>query len=144
MKFLIDRDIIDVTALDTHLLEQSEFNDRSKVYAQRLAQQWTSIPANDFKYNGECEDPEPAQMNFNLLISSGLLKDVPNPENLLTFNQSSDDIELVSELCSALLSFVLTFYSHFKIKNFVKEAAQAVNEMRVENNDELVVPFVIT
>jgi hypothetical protein len=47
------RNIIDVAALDTHLLEQSEYNDRVKLYAQRLAHQWNNIQVNDVKYNGE-------------------------------------------------------------------------------------------
>jgi hypothetical protein len=47
------RNIIDVAALDTHLLEQSEYNDRVKLYAQRLAHQWSNIQVNDVKYNGE-------------------------------------------------------------------------------------------
>lgn len=46
------RNIIDVAALDTHLLEQSEYNDRVKIYAQRLAHQWNNIQVNDAKYNG--------------------------------------------------------------------------------------------
>jgi hypothetical protein len=32
----------------------------------------------------------------------------------------------------------------FQIKNFAKDASQALNEIKVENNDELVVPFIIT
>lgn len=47
------RNIIDVAALDTHLLEQSEYNDRVKLYAQRLAHQWNNIQINDVKYNGK-------------------------------------------------------------------------------------------
>ena len=47
------RNIIDVAALDTHLLEQSEYNDRIKLYNQRLAQQWNSLPVPDVKYNGQ-------------------------------------------------------------------------------------------
>jgi hypothetical protein len=50
---LLSRNIIDVAALDTHLLEQSEYNDRVKLYAQRLAHQWNNIHVNDVKYNGE-------------------------------------------------------------------------------------------
>lgn len=42
-----------MSALDTHLLEQSEYNDRVKLYAQRLAHQWNNIQVNDAKYNGE-------------------------------------------------------------------------------------------
>lgn len=49
----IFRNIIDVAALDTHLLEQSEYNDRVKIYASRLAHQWNNIQVNDSKYNGK-------------------------------------------------------------------------------------------
>ncbi|CRK87968.1 CLUMA_CG001754, isoform A [Clunio marinus] len=97
--------IIDVSALDTHLLEPSEYNDRVKLYAQRIAHQWNSIQYLDTKYNG-------------------LLKDVPNADVLLASNPKVEEINM--------------------IKNFVKDAAQAINEMKVENNDELVVPFLIT
>lgn len=75
-------------------------------------------------------------------ILSGLLHDVPNPEVHLAFSQNADDIAMVRIHHQKLLS-----QSHlklFQIKNFVKEAAQAVNDMKIDNNDELVVPFLIT
>lgn len=52
--FLVFRNIIDVAALadSMHLLEQSEYNERVKIYAQRLAHQWNNIQVNDSKYNG--------------------------------------------------------------------------------------------
>lgn len=53
MSSLIFSNIIDVSALDTHLLEQNEYNDRVKLYAQRLAHQWNNIQVNEARYNGE-------------------------------------------------------------------------------------------
>ncbi|KAG5669903.1 hypothetical protein PVAND_000193 [Polypedilum vanderplanki] len=95
--------IIDVSALDTHhMLEQSEYNDRVKLYNQRLAQQWNNIPVPELGYNG-------------------LLKDMPNPEILLNFNPTTEELAIA--------------------KNFVKEAAQAINDMKIDNQDDLVVPF---
>jgi hypothetical protein len=55
------------------MLEQSEYNDRVKAYNQRLAQQWNSIPTTDANYNG-------------------LLKDIANPEQLLSTNPPLDDV----------------------------------------------------
>lgn len=82
---------------------------------------------------------------FNVLFDPpGLLKDVPNPENLLSFNQSTDEIDMVRVKISFYCLKSHASHPSLQIKNFVKEAAQAVNDMRVENNDELVVPFIIT
>lgn len=89
------RNIIDVSALDTHLLEQSEYNDRVKLYAQRLAHQWNNIQVNDTKYNGEW-DVSWLHCNFiETIYVSGLLKDVPNPEILLASNQNNEEISMV-------------------------------------------------
>ena len=80
--FSYQRNIIDVAALDSHhILEQSEYNERMKLYNQRLAQQWNNIPITDAKYNG-------------------LLKDNPNPEQLLTFFPNVDEILNVSSTAS--------------------------------------------
>jgi hypothetical protein len=66
---------------------------------------------------------------------------MPNPETLLAGNQSADEISMVS---SKLLPLLSSHILPFQIKNFVRDAAQAVNDIKVENNDELVVPFLIT
>ena len=72
------RNIIDVAALDTHhMLEVSEYTERIKIYNHRLAQQWSNIPVQEPNYDG-------------------LLKDVANPEQLLTTNPPLDDITTVS------------------------------------------------
>lgn len=88
------RNIIDVSALDTHLLEQSEYNDRIKIYTQRLAQQWNTVQINDNKYNGEIT----LRIIWELFVNQtilGLLKDIPNPEILLASNQNLDEIAMV-------------------------------------------------
>jgi hypothetical protein len=76
LSFVTFRNIIDVAALDTHLLEQSEYNDRVKLYAQRLSHQWNSVQINDVRYNG-------------------ILKDIPHPETHLASHPNVDDIAMV-------------------------------------------------
>ncbi len=51
--------------MDSHNLQPQELNNRIKIYSQKLAQQWSSI-------------------NDASNLPSGLLKDVANPEILLT------------------------------------------------------------
>lgn len=70
------RNIIDVAALDTHILEQSDYNDRVKTYAQRLSHQWNNVQINDVRYNG-------------------MLKDIPHPENHLATFPNPDDVAMV-------------------------------------------------
>lgn len=69
--------IIDVAAMDSHNLQPQEMNNRLKMYSQKMAQQWSSI-----------------QDATN--TPSGLLKDVPNPEQMLTTTAiSAADINMV-------------------------------------------------
>ncbi|XP_058831056.1 ragulator complex protein LAMTOR1 [Topomyia yanbarensis] len=58
--------VIDVAAMDIHNIEPQEYNDRVKVYSQRLAQQWNTVP------------------HPNSVSHVGLLKDIPYPESMLT------------------------------------------------------------
>ncbi|XP_053688086.1 ragulator complex protein LAMTOR1 [Sabethes cyaneus] len=57
--------VIDVAAMDIHNIEPQEYNDRVKVYSQRLAQQWNTVS------------------HPNSAVYVGLLKDIPNPESML-------------------------------------------------------------
>ncbi|XP_053669674.1 uncharacterized protein LOC128720054 [Anopheles nili] len=57
--------IIDVAAMDTQKLEASEYNDRIKLYTQRLQQQWNNVN------------------HPNQVDNSSLLKDIPNPEPVI-------------------------------------------------------------
>lgn len=78
----------------------------------------------------------------HICIILGLLKDIPNPELFLAGVPSYDDITKVRviKLNSIPITNLLNF---IKVKNFVKEVASVLNEMKIENNDELVVPFII-
>lgn len=77
--FFFCSNIIDVAALDTHILEQGEYNDRMKMYTQRLNHQWNSVQINDVRY-------------------IGMLKDIPHPENHLATFPSADDVAMVGRI----------------------------------------------
>lgn len=57
--------VIDVAAMDIHNIEPHEYNDRVKIYSQRLAQQWNTV------------------QHPNHVHHVGLLKDIANPESVL-------------------------------------------------------------
>ncbi|XP_039963198.1 uncharacterized protein LOC126763466 [Bactrocera neohumeralis] len=65
--------MIDVGAMDLHNLENEEYNDRIKLYSQRLQQQWNSI-----------QHPEKG--------ASGFLRDIPNANDQLCVMNSTDDL----------------------------------------------------
>ncbi|XP_055531911.1 ragulator complex protein LAMTOR1 [Wyeomyia smithii] len=70
--------VIDVAAMDIHNIEPQEYNDRVKVYSQRLAQQWSSVP------------------HPNSASYVGLFKDIPNPESMLaSVPISPDDLNMI-------------------------------------------------
>ncbi len=76
--YLASRNIIDVAAME-HNLEQQEYNDRYKLYSNRLAQQWSNIQ-------------HPSTATYN-----GLLKDIPNPEIILaSLPTNSAELQMVS------------------------------------------------
>lgn len=64
--------------MDTHNLEQQEYSDRQKLYNHRLSQLWNNV-------NHPSNEP------------GGLLKDIPNPETILSSTPlASDDINMVN------------------------------------------------
>lgn len=78
LRSLFYSNIIDVAAMDSHNLQPQELNNRIKMYSQKLAQQWNSI-------------------NDASNLPSGLLKDVPNPEILLSSTPvAAVDLNMVS------------------------------------------------
>lgn len=96
--------VIDVAAMDIHNIEPHEYNDRVKIYSQRLAQQWNTVP------------------HPNSVCHVGLLKDIPNPESMLTAVPiSSEDLSM--------------------IRSMVQQANVAVADIKVKHTDNLVVPF---
>ena len=66
--------------MDGHNLQPHELNDRIKFYSQKLSQQWSNV-----------------QDASN--VSSGLLKDIKNPEMLLAApGISASDLKMVKPL----------------------------------------------
>uniref|UniRef100_U5EWX5 Ragulator complex protein LAMTOR1 n=1 Tax=Corethrella appendiculata TaxID=1370023 RepID=U5EWX5_9DIPT len=95
--------IIDVAAMDSSHLQPQEYNDRVKLYSNRLAQQWNSI-------------------NHPTTGPIGLLKDIPNPETILSSSPISNE-DLIM------------------MRSVVQMAHTALSEIKIEHTDELVVPF---
>ncbi|XP_055906838.1 uncharacterized protein LOC129942066 [Eupeodes corollae] len=95
--------MIDVGAMDSHNIEHQEYNDRIKLYNQRLMQQWNTV-----QHPG--------------IVPMGFLKDIPNPEYYLT-------------------SVPISAVDLAQIKSAVSKAKVAVDEIRVEHNEDIVVPF---
>uniref|UniRef100_A0A182JAE4 Ragulator complex protein LAMTOR1 n=1 Tax=Anopheles atroparvus TaxID=41427 RepID=A0A182JAE4_ANOAO len=73
--------IIDVAAMDTQKLEASEYNDRIKIYTQRLQQQWSNVN------------------HPNQVENTSLLKDIPNPESVLaSVSIAPDDLNMIKTM----------------------------------------------
>ncbi|XP_055627454.1 ragulator complex protein LAMTOR1 [Toxorhynchites rutilus septentrionalis] len=96
--------VIDVAAMDIHNIEPHEYNDRVKIYSQRLAQQWNTV------------------QHPNSVCHVGLLKDIPNPEVVLT------SVPIPSE-------------DLYMIRSMVQKANTAVAGIKVNHTEKLVVPF---
>lgn len=96
--------VIDVAAMDIHNIEPHEYNDRVKIYSQRLAQQWNTV------------------QHPNHVHHVGLLKDIANPESVLT-------------------SVPLPLADLSMIRDMVQQANVAVDEIKVNHTENLVVPF---
>uniref|UniRef100_A0A182KDC8 Late endosomal/lysosomal adaptor and MAPK and MTOR activator 1 n=1 Tax=Anopheles christyi TaxID=43041 RepID=A0A182KDC8_9DIPT len=73
--------LLNVAAMDTQKLEASEYNDRIKLYSQRLQQQWSNV-----------NHPNQAE-------NSSLLKDIPNPEPVLaSVPIAADDLAMIQSM----------------------------------------------
>ncbi|GAB0090021.1 Winged helix-like DNA-binding domain superfamily [Sergentomyia squamirostris] len=98
--------IIDVAAMDMHNLEPQEYSDRVKLYSHRLAQQWSNV-------------------NHPRTGPRGLLKDIPNPEEMLSTSPISiTDLQMM--------------------RSTAQLANAAVLDIKVEHTEDLIVPFQIT
>ncbi|KAF4523087.1 hypothetical protein B566_EDAN003099 [Ephemera danica] len=108
--------VIDVAALDSHTLEQHEYQDRVTHYMQRL--------------NGQAMvlrwRPPPTR--------TCILADVPGPEKLL-----STEFALHNEVALASV-----FFNLFSVMNsFMERAREAMEKVHVDHKEDLVVPFCI-
>uniref|UniRef100_A0A2M4C115 Ragulator complex protein LAMTOR1 n=1 Tax=Anopheles marajoara TaxID=58244 RepID=A0A2M4C115_9DIPT len=73
--------IIDVAAMDTQKLEASEYNDRVRIYTQRLQQQWNNVS------------------HPNQVENVCLLKDIPNPEVVLgSVPIAQEDLKMIQNM----------------------------------------------
>lgn len=87
--------------MDAHSLEPQEYNDRVKLYNHRLAQQWSQVShPSPQHYSGKIMN----NIYFNIFyilifvyrLILGFLKDIPNPDLMLTSKPiSADDLQMV-------------------------------------------------
>lgn len=107
--------VIDVSALGPHALEQHEFLERVKLYAQRLQQVQLSSASTGRRGVGAGNIQQ---------IAQPILADVPAPERWLAAHPlDARDLALVVGVA--------------------ERAGAALADLRVEHREDLVVPFVI-
>ena len=85
--------------LDAHILEPNEYNDRMRMYQHRLAQQWNKLPANGSagELSTSTRRSNRKMIKNEKLFEGFLLKDIPNPENVLSSTPiPADDVNMVS------------------------------------------------
>lgn len=116
----INRNIIDVAAMDSHNLEPQELNDRIRLYSHKLSQQWgtlqeDSISASNGKFKFQNIEYTISFFNeshlnqfLNLSAITGLLKDIPSSEAerlLSAVPITESDLHLVSNYIFEILIF---------------------------------------
>lgn len=85
--------------MDSHNLQPQELNNRIKIYSQKLAQQWSSINDASNLPSGNSELLIRTKYGDVKKLFVGLLKDVPNPEILLSSTPvAAVDLNMVSLL----------------------------------------------
>lgn len=156
--FFYFRNIIDVGAMDSHNLEPHELNDRIKMYSHKLSQQWSTIQEDSSSSSSGMDSVKPVWIqlkfsdmgNFMLFIMlTGLLRDVPSAvaDVLLSSTPIADtDLLMVFTIeCHSFNSFCwsifFSFQNHFQIKSFTQKSGAALNKIKVEHKEDLVVPF---
>uniref|UniRef100_A0A336LIF4 Ragulator complex protein LAMTOR1 n=1 Tax=Culicoides sonorensis TaxID=179676 RepID=A0A336LIF4_CULSO len=95
--------IIDVAAMDSHLIEPQEYNDRFNAYQHKIAQLWNTV-------------------NHPKSEICGLLKDIPNPQMIFA------PVPITNE-------------DLFFMKSVISSLSSAINEIKIDHKEDLVVPF---